>query len=94
MKRIWRLRCHSLHFRCWDDVAVIFNAENCDTHSISLLAYELLNLLGRLEQATASRLVKELADVFEGDDHQVYLELVEGALLQLRDIELVTCTQS
>lgn len=80
-------------FHAWedDDLLVVYHRSSGDTHLLETLPGVVLGLV-EAASCTAEQLYLELRDVFQGDDKDHALEVIEATLVQLRGIGLVYST--
>lgn len=80
-------------YRSWDDddLLVIYNKSSGDTHLLEPLAGVILELIESVP-CTSEMLAVELTEVFQDEDEDSALEVIEATLLQLRGVGLVYST--
>ncbi len=89
-RRWFPVSVNGSQFHAWDDddLLVVYHRSSGDTHMLEALPGVVLELV-EAACCTAEQLYLELSDIFQGDDKNHALEVIEASLLQLRGVGLV-----
>src|SRR5947208_1548471 len=91
---VWQVpRENMLTWRVWDDEFLIYNTASGQTHHLNFLAGEALRSL-EAEPASASELVRRLAEQFEIAEDSPPLQMIDSLIREFDELGLIAQSTS
>ena len=92
--RAWQISAdRRLHWRCWQDEAVVYNDTSGDTHLLDPLSAEVLSLLDQTDQSIRCEdIARQIAAAMNMDEQSAdidFLGRVEGVIDNFYRLELI-----
>lgn len=78
-----------LHYRCWDDECVVFDAGSGDTFLVSRLVGEILEVLGREGWLSSTGICDLIVDDRASDSGSLQADAITAELTRLARVALV-----